>query len=325
MSTLIAILSIAAGLALLVKGGDWLVSGASGLARAGGVSDLATGLTVVAFGTSMPEFIVSILASVRDANAITVGNVIGSNICNIFLILGVAALIHPLLAAGNTVWREIPFVLLASVLVVVLANDTLLDGAAENMLTRSDGLVLLAVFGVFLFYVGVLIRTAGPNEPLGEEVSEIIPLRKSVLYLILGLIGLIAGGQLAVNGAVAIATSFGVSEFLIGVTIVAVGTSLPELATSAVAAYKKNADIAIGNIVGSNIFNIFFVLGLSSTIHPIPFGTDRNPDLAAMLLAAFLLFLAMFTGKPKHQIQRWEGFSFLGLYAAYTIWVVVRG
>ncbi|MDP3771449.1 MAG: calcium/sodium antiporter, partial [bacterium] len=238
------------GLVLLIKGADFLVNGASSIAKRLGVSSLVIGLTIVAFGTSAPELIVSIFASVRGNTDIAIGNILGSNIANILLILGVAAVVFPLSVKRGTTWKEIPFSLLAILVVGVMVNDARIDGGSFSGLTRIDGFVLIAFFIVFLYY------TFGMRRVQTDSASEASPhhhaMPRALLMVVLGLVGLTVGGKWIVDAAVAVAKTLGVSEALIGLTIVAIGTSLPELATSAVAAYKKDVDIAVGNIVGSN-------------------------------------------------------------------------
>ena len=310
------------GFVLLIKGADLLVDGSSSVARRFHVSDLVIGLTVVAFGTSTPELFVNLIASIKGDTDIAIGNVLGSNICNIFLILGVSSIIYPLSVTKGTVWKEIPLSLLAALLLGILANDQVIDKSTSSTLTRIDGLVFLSFFIIFLYYSFSIAKSI---EGMEEHVSEIqLGLGKSVLFIISGLIALSVGGKWIVDGAVYMARSFGMSRSLIGLTIVAVGTSLPELATSAVAAYKKNVEIAVGNVVGSNIFNIFFVLGISSVIKPLPFQTKNNIDIVMVIFASLLLFFSMFTGK-KRLLDRWEGIVFVFLYAGYLTFLIIQG
>jgi len=309
------------GFVLLIKGADFLVDGASSVGRRLNVSDLVIGLTVVAFGTSTPELFVNIFASIKGNIDIAIGNVIGSNIANIFLILGISAVIFPLAVSKGTVWKEIPLSLLAALLLGAMANDQLIDKSSISALTRIDGLVFVSFFIIFIYYsFSIAKRIDGIDEHIPQKQYGLL---KSFLLIIGGLIGLSIGGNWIVNSAVHIASKLGVSESLIGLSIVAVGTSLPELATSAVAAYKKNVEIAVGNVVGSNIFNIFFVLGLSSIIKPLPFQPGSNIDIGVVILASLLLFLWMFTGK-KHSLDRWEGIVFIILYASYITFLIVR-
>lgn len=310
------------GFVVLIKSADLVVIGASSLAKRFNISDLAIGLTVVAFGTSCPELFVNIVSSYQGETDIAIGNIIGSNICNILLILGISSIIYPLSVSRGTVWREIPLCLLASVLLGIMANDRYWDGADQSVLTRSDGLVFLAFFAIFLYYTWSI---SGRAEGMEEQPSlKRYGSGKSVLMVLSGLAGLTLGGKWIVDGAVHLAVSFGMSQSLVGLTIVAIGTSLPELATSAMAAKNRNVEIAVGNVVGSNIFNVFFVLGSSSIIKKLPFPQKGNIDIAVSVLASLLLFIWMFTGK-KRSLDRWEGGIFLGLYAAYLVFLVIRG
>ena len=245
---------------------------------------------------------------------------LGSNIANILLILGVSSLIYPLAVTKGTVWKEIPFSLLAAIVLLVMANDRIIDGAGSSALARIDGLVFLCFFTIFIYYT---FSIAAQVDGLEEHVPATLHgWMRSLLNVIAGLVGLTLGGKWIVDGAIALATKFGLSESVIGLTIVAVGTSLPELATSAVAAYKKNVDIAVGNIVGSNIFNVFFVLGISATIRPLPFQTKNNIDLGMVILSSLMLFFFMFTGK-KRSLDRWEGIVCLIIYFGYIALLIV--
>ncbi len=302
------------GFFILIKGADLLVDGASSIAKKFKISSLVIGLTIVAFGTSAPELAVNIFASASGSAEIAIGNILGSNIANILLILGISAMIYPLATKSNTVWKEIPLCLLAAVVLGLMANDILIDGAGFSTLSRIDGFILIAFFIIFLYYTFGIAKVGGDNDDVQIKKYS---LGKSVLFILLGLAGLVLGGQWIVNGAVKIAEYFGVSQSLIGLTVVAIGTSLPELATSAIAAYKKQTDIAIGNVVGSNIFNIFWVLGLSSVIRPLPFNPAINIDILTTIGASLILFLSMFIGK-RHIIERWQGAFMVGLYVVYT-------
>lgn len=308
------------GFVALIKGADLLVAGASSLAARLGVSALVIGLTIVAFGTSAPELIVNLLASVNGNTDIAIGNILGSNIANILLILGITAIVYPLSVGQGTVWKEIPFSLLAVIAMGFMANDILIDGASTSTITRIDGLLLISFFIIFLYYIFSIAKQGTESGETPEQYSY----GKSVGMIVLGLIGLVIGGKWIVDGAVMFATSLGISEALVGLTIVAVGTSLPELATSVMAAYRKNVDIAVGNIVGSNIFNIFWILGLSAVISPLPFISVLQSDLVVTLIATLLLFLALFIGK-RHTIERWQGVAFIFMYLAYLAYVVIRG
>ncbi len=309
------------GFVLLIKGADFLVDGASSIAKRLGVSALVIGLTIVAFGTSAPELIVNIFASIKGNADIAIGNILGSNIANILLILGISAVIFPLAVKTGTVWKEIPFALLAVVVTAVIANDALIDNGSFSGLTRIDGFVLIAFFIIFLYY------TFGISRAQAADASEVpihhYSLPRACLMVALGLVGLTVGGKWIVDGAVALATTLGISEALIGLTIVAVGTSLPELATSAVAAYKKDVDIAVGNIVGSNIFNIFWILGVSAVINPLPFSSLLMRDVLMTIFATLLLFIVMFIGK-RHILERWQGACFIALYVSYIVALIVQ-
>lgn len=304
------------GFFLLIKGADMLVNGAAAMARRIGVSDLTIGLTVVAFGTSTPELVVNILAGIRGATDLAVGNVLGSNIANVFLILGVSGLILPLEVTSQTVWREIPMSLLAALVLAILANDQLVDGDTTSMLTRGDGLIFLCFFTVFIYYtVSGSLQVGGINSFAPAETMRI---GKASAFIGIGFAGLILGGHWIVGGAVFVARTLGLPESVIGLTVVAVGTSLPELATSVAAARKGNADIAIGNVVGSNIFNILFILGISALIRPLPISAGVNRDIGMVVLASLLLFVFMFTGR-RLRLDRWESALFLAGYAIYLM------
>ena len=317
--TILTIILFVLGFALLVKGADWLVVGASAIARRFDVSDLVIGLTVVAFGTSTPELFVNVAASLKGNTDIAIGNILGSNIANILLILGSAAIIHPLAVTKGTVWKEIPFSLLAAVVLVLTASDRLLNAAEASVLSRADGGVLLCFFVVFLYYThGIAKNVSG----ISAHVPPAVPgVPKSAMLVAGGLIGLALGGKWIVEGAVRIATALDMSESLIGLTIVAVGTSLPELATSAMAAYRGNVEIAVGNVVGSNIFNIFFVLGLSAVIKPLPFQGAGLLDITVVVVASVALFAFMFSG-GKRSLDRWEGIVFVVSYAVYITFLI---
>ncbi len=310
------------GFALLIKGADWLVDGASSLAKRLKIPTLVIGLTIVAFGTSMPELIVNILASLRGNTDIAIGNVLGSNISNILLIVGIASLIYPLAVKTSTVWKEIPLALLAVVALAILANDKLINRSAINIIDVSDGLILGLFFLIFLYYVFEISRHK--NESSEEPTIKQLSVTKSILLVVSGIIGLSLGGNWVVDSAVNLAKTWGVSQSLIGLTIVAIGTSLPELFTSVVAALKKNSDIAIGNVVGSNIFNILWILCVSAIIKPLPFSDTSNVDLLVTAIATILLFSFTFVGK-KRIIERWQGGLFVIGYIVYIIYLIIKG
>ena len=317
---LIAILLVILGLGILVAGAEALVRGSASMAKKLGISSLVIGLTVVAFGTSMPELVVNLVSAFKGTADIAIGNVIGSNIANILLILGIAAMVYPLKVAGSTVWKEIPFAILALVLVYVMGNDALVDGMNFNILSRTDGLLLLSVFIIFMFYIVSLAKR-------GEVKQEKVTLYSwplSIIFTLSGLVLLCVGGKILVDNAVILATLAGLSQAFIGLTIVAVGTSLPELATSVVAAIHKHDDIAVGNIVGSNIFNVFWILGLTATLMPLPFNPAASLDVLVGVATSLLLFFFMFIS-TKHKIDRWQGAAFLALYIGYIVYLVMRG
>jgi len=310
------------GFVILIKGAGMLVDGSVGLARRYGISDIVIGLTIVSFGTSAPELVVNLIASLNGNSEIAMGNILGSNIVNIFFILGFSAVIYPLTVKKNTTFKEIPFALLSALVILFLGNDMLFNYEDKAELSTGDGLVLLGFFAIFLYYIFAISK----GELLDEKDETIVYMKpfKSIGLISIGLVGLIFGGMWIVDGAIEIATGFGVSQSLIGLTIVAIGTSLPELATSAVAAYKKNTDIAIGNVVGSNIFNAFWILGISASINPIPVLQRSNIDFAMNILASLLLFAFLFVGK-RHMLERWQGFAFMGIYVAYVLYLIQLG
>ncbi len=315
---LIYSLLLVLGLVVLIKGADWMVAGASALAKKYKVSDLVIGLTIVAFGTSAPELVVNVIASSQSFDDIVLGNVLGSNIANLFLILGVTGIIYPLMVQSSTTWREIPMSLGAVIVLYLLAND--LFGTGNLVVSRIDGMILLLFFGLFLFYIFRLAKSdPAPHEVVVSPMSGF----KMGLLIAIGLAGLVFGGRLVVNNAIKIATELGLSEKIIGFTIVAVGTSLPELATSVVAAIRKNTNIAVGNIIGSNIFNILFVLAVSSLVLPVQYNTIFNTDMYLLAGGTLVLFIAMFTGNTK-KLDRWEAVILLLIYIGYTGWLVSK-
>ncbi len=315
---MVNVLLLVAGFVALIIGADKLVDGASNLAQRLGIPNIVIGLTIVAFGTSAPELVVNVFAAVEGSTEMVLGNVIGSNLFNVLGILGICAIIHPLTVKNNTTWIEIPLSLLAAVAVWIVANDVLLDNTSANLITRTDGLILLLFFAIFLVYNITLSQKTSDDTEI--EVKHYTYL-KSIIYIVLGLAGLVIGGRLIVNSAVELATMFGMSERVIGLTIVSIGTSLPELATSVVAVRRKNVDIAIGNVVGSNIFNIFLVLGVSTVVNSVPVQDASFIDILLNLVAGLLLFVFLFTGKGR-RLERWEGIVFLTIYIAYIIYLL---
>ena len=308
------------GFVLLIKGGDYLVNGASSIAKKYKISNIVIGLTVVSFGTSAPELIVNILASINGSADLAISNILGSNLSNILLILGITAIIYPLKVKKGTTWKEIPFSLLSVIALGLMVNDVMFDNGATTILSRSEALVLILFFIIFIYYTFGISKAEGGK---GEKV-EMYSMGKSIGMVLIGMAGLALGGHWVVQGAIEIAKLLNVSEALIGLTIVAIGTSLPELVTSVIAAKKKQADIAIGNVVGSNIFNVLWILGISGTIQAIEFSPALNFDIALVILATLLLFVYMFWGK-NHTLQRWQGYSFVSIYVVYMIFLIMRG
>ncbi len=320
MFDIVTYLLLALGFIFLIKGADFLVDGASSIAKRFGISSLVIGLTIVAFGTSAPELVVNIFASLQGNVDIAIGNIIGSNIANILLILGASAVIFPLAVKKGTTWKEIPLSLLAVVVLALLVNDQFIDGSLPSGLTRIDGFVLLSFFIIFLYYTFGISKVSGDENQ--TDVKE-RSLSMSICMIIAGFFGLTLGGKWIVDSAVTIASNLGISQAVIGLTVVAIGTSLPELATSAIAAYRKNTDIAVGNIVGSNIFNVFWILGISAVINPLPFSPLLMRDVMVVIGATLLLFIFMFVGK-KHVLERWQGALFVVAYFAYIIFIVAQ-
>ncbi|MCM1441325.1 MAG: calcium/sodium antiporter [Roseburia sp.] len=314
---LLNVIFLIAGFVILIYGADKLVDGGSALASRLNVPNLVIGLTVVAFGTSTPELVVNIISSAKGESALALGNVLGSNIFNVLAILGVTAAIYPIAIKKTTTWVEVPMALFAATLIFIAFCNDHWPVPGSYTISRTEGIILLCFFLVFVTYTLALARKGQ-----GEEVSiKSRSLPQSLFFIIIGFVGLIAGGHFLVKGAVSIAESLGISQRIIAITIVSIGTSLPELATSLVAARKKNVDMAIGNVVGSNLFNTFLILGTSAVIQPIPMSTENLTDILLNLLATLLLFLFIFTGKGR-QIEKWEGIVFLFLYLAYLFYLI---
>ncbi|MCA9364425.1 MAG: calcium/sodium antiporter [Candidatus Moranbacteria bacterium] len=320
MTIFIAIILVIAGLAILIGGAEVMVRGSASIARKMGISPLVVGLTIVAFGTSAPELIVNILAAMQGNTDLAIGNVIGSNISNILLILGIAALVAPLAVQKSTVWKEIPLALLAAVIVLFIGNDSIIDGVNFNAITRTDGLMLVSIFAIFIYYTFGIAKN---NSKKDDDDVKIYPNSRAIVFIIIGIIGLFFGGKILVDNAITLAQAAGLSDALIGLTVVAIGTSLPELVTSVIAAMKKQADIAVGNIVGSNIFNVLWILGASSLITKLPFNEKLNQDVMMNIAATIMLFTFMFIG-TRHKIDRWNGALFLGMYIVYIGAIIFR-
>lgn len=315
---LVQLIMLAAGLALLILSAAAVVSGASALARRFGISELIVGLTVVAFGTSAPELIVNIMAAWENHPQIVYGNILGSNIFNILIIGGLAGLITPLVVSSGVVWREIPLSIITLMVLFGLSNNFFLFGPA--LLSRHDGLILLGLFGLFLYDVFRQLKN-NPQPPAPGQVQ--LHGGKILVFIAGGLAGLALGGRLVVNTAIELAVMMQASEKIIAITIVAAGTSLPELATTLAAVLKKKNNIAMGNIIGSNIFNVLFIMGVSSLIRPLHYQASFNSDFYVLATASLLLFLAMFSGKKK-KLDRWEAAVMLLLYLGYTGYLFLR-
>lgn len=317
------IVLLVVGFFLLIKGADKLVDGSASIAKKFGLSSLVIGLTIIAFGTSAPELIVNILASLNGNSDIGMGNVVGSNIANILLILGVTAALSTIKVHDSITQKQIPFSVLAVVALFILTNGAFFDGGyAPSVLTRSGGLILILFFIIFLYYTFSIAK--GGKKEKGEGEIKVYKNWKSALFIIGGITALFLGGKFIVDGATSIARFFGLSEALIGLTIVAVGTSLPELAASVMAARKKQADMAIGNVVGSNIFNILWILGLSAVINPLNYNPVMNFDIFFLIYISILLIPLIYAGKKKY-FTRVEGVVLLVLYAAYITFISIRG
>ncbi|MCD7900538.1 MAG: calcium/sodium antiporter [Bacteroides sp.] len=312
------LLFLIGGLVLILVGANGLTDGASSVAQRFNIPPIVIGLTIVAFGTSAPELAVSISSALKGSADIAIGNVVGSNLFNTFMIVGCTAIFAPIAITKNTLRKEIPLCILSSIVLLVCANDVILDGGRENVLSTSDGIILLCFFVIFLGYT-FAIASGGSGET--GEIKQ-MPIWKSAIYIVGGLVALVLGGQWFVDGASGIARGLGVSESVIGLTLVAGGTSLPELATSIVAALKKNPEIAIGNVIGSNLFNVFLVLGASATITPMRLGDINNFDLLTLLASGILLwFFGLFF--KKRTITRIEGAVLVAYYIIYTV-ILIR-
>lgn len=320
------ILFLIGGLILILLGANGLTDGAASVAKRFNIPSIVIGLTIVAFGTSAPELTVSVSSALKGSADIAIGNVVGSNIFNTLMIVGCTALVAPIVITRNTLRKEIPLCILSSIVLLICANDIFLNNASANILDRVDGLLLLCFFAIFMGYTfaiaspqkSTVVDGQAAELPVEEGEIKILPWWKSIVFILGGLGALIYGGQLFVDGATGIARGLGVSESIIGLTLVAGGTSLPELATSIVAALKKNPEIAIGNVIGSNLFNIFFVLGCSASITPLNLSGINNFDLFSLVGSGILLwFFGLFFA--KRTITRLEGSIMILCYIAYTV------
>lgn len=315
---ILSVISFVVGIVLVILGADWLTKGASALARRFNMSELLIGLTIVAIGTSLPELVISTGSALKGSPGLALGNVIGSNIFNGMLILGVTALLCPIKFNAKMLTREIPFNLLATVALILVSGSMLVGGAPGEMITRYGGMILLCFLAVFVRYTFSITNEGGDDEPV-----EVLSMWKVVLFIATGLAALIFGGNLFVDGATEIARAMKLSEAVIGITIVSAGSSLPELAVSVSAARKGNVGIALGNVLGSNILNIFFILGVSATITPISLDGFSFVDYYVLLASSLLIYaVARFGGKAV--INRFEGALLVAGYVAYTTWLIMN-
>jgi cation:H+ antiporter len=314
------------GLSLLVLGSDWLVRGGSGIAKKFRIPDIVIGLTIVSMGTSLPELLVSLFAALKGSSDIAMGNVVGSNIVNILFILGLSALIGQLTVKKNTTYVEIPIALGTALLLSLMGVISADSVSGTGAMGLTHGIILLILFGLFLYYMLWMTKQNRNQEVEADDKAAITGKSPLLLVgmLVAGIVLLAWGADLCVKNAVLIARSWGASETLIGLTLVAAGTSLPELFTSVVATIRKESDIAIGNVVGSNIFNILFILGISSVIHPLQYSIEMITDMWVMSGVSLLLFVLVFLGK-RHSLGRMEGLIFLLAYAAYLYFLIQRG
>lgn len=308
------------GFLFLIKGADSFVSGSSSIAKIFKVPSLIIGLTIVAFGTSAPEAAVSITAALKGNNDMAIANVVGSNIFNLLLVVGVSSIINPIKVQKTTIIKEFPFAILASIVLIILSHDTKFQGYNINSLTRADGLILLSLFIIFIYYL-IEMAITSKEEMNIEQNNENLSIGKSIIFSILGILGIIIGGDIVVNSASNIALNLGMSQNLVGLTIVAVGTSLPEFVTSIIAAKKGESDIAIGNVVGSNLLNILFVLGLSSTINNIQIQPIVFID---MLVMVFITILTYIFASTKKTVSKGEGIVLSVIYIIYMIFIIIR-
>ena len=321
---ILSILLFIGGLTLVLLGANWLTDGASSVARRFNINELVIGLTIVAIGTSLPEFVISVGAALKGSSGISLGNIVGSNIFNTFLILGITAFICPIKFSGKMLSREIPFNLLAAIALTLIAGGMLYGESGDGQfITRNGGMLLLCFLAIFIRYTFSIAKDGNDNETQEEDAAAAMSIGKATLYIAGGLAALIFGGNIFVDAATEIATVIGLSEAIIGITIVSAGSSLPELAVSVSAARKGNVGIALGNVLGSNIFNIFFILGCTATICPIDLSGFNYIDFYVLMSTAVLLYIiAKFGGKTT--ITRVEGAFFVCCYIAYTVYLILN-
>lgn len=315
------------GFLFLVKGADYFVDGSSSIATSLKIPSLVIGLTIVAFGTSAPEAAVSITASIQGQNEIALGNIIGSNIFNLLCVAGMSAFIKPLSVKKSILIKEFPFLVLSSILLLVLSDDLIFQQTQNSILSTGDGLVFLMFFCIFMYYL-LEVSLNSKNEALNSNnnydtniYKSTMPLSKSVVFSVVGILGIVIGGKLVVDCSSIIALNFGVSEKIIGITIVSIGTSLPEFVTSVVATSKGESDIALGNVIGSNIFNILFILGISSVINPIYIDNNLFLDIFIMIIVTIITYIFSIR---KKDINKFEGIILIIAYIAYMILVIFK-
>ncbi|MCT4508882.1 MAG: calcium/sodium antiporter [Tepidibacter sp.] len=306
------------GFSFLIKGADLFVEGSSSIAKTFKIPPILIGLTIVAFGTSAPEAAVSINAAIKGSNEIALGNVVGSNLFNFLLVIGISSIINPMKVQKSTILKEFPFAILTSIVLFILCADVSLQGSEIDVISRADGLILLSLFLVFLYY---LIEMAIMSRDDYKDDGQKSPLGKSIFMSIIGVAGIIYGSEWVVNASSSIAIDLGMSKNLVGLTIVAVGTSLPELVTSIVAAFKNESDIAMGNVLGSNLFNVLLVLGISSSIRPIPINPAIFVDMIFLLIVTIITYVFAVT---KKKVFRLEGVFLVCLYIGYMSYIIIR-
>lgn len=326
------------GLLIILKGADWLTDGATFIAQRFKISTMVIGLTIVAFGTSTPELVISLLSAIEGQSEIALGNVVGSNVFNSLAIMGITAMISPIAVKKNTIRYDIPLCILISLVLFIMASDTFISGETADLITRSEGITLLAFFAIFMAYSFAIAKSdektdkariakaeaAGKHveKKISDEPVEVAPMWKSVMMIIIGLGCLVFGGEWLVNGASGIASLLGISESVIALTIVGAGTSAPELVTSIVAARKGDTDMAMGNVVGSSMFNIVAILGITSLLCPLSLGSITTVDFGVLLFSAVALWLCCRFGKRLHIITRFEGFLLTACMVAYYVYLI---
>jgi len=323
MELVLAVVWLIVGFVLLIKGADWFVDGASALSKKFGIPSVIIGLTVVAFGTSLPEASVSISAALGGSSGISIGNVVGSNLFNLLVVAGASAIFCPVMVDKSIIKKDMPFSFIITLALLFLSFSVFPYATADNVISRADGMILLLFFAIFMYYT---VRTAlSAPAPEENKNEKIMPFWKQLLLIVIGIAGIAIGGDRTVEGAKEIAKAFGMSDSLIGLTIVAIGTSLPELVTSVIAARKGENDIAMGNVIGSNIFNILFVLGLSSVITPIAItGADIINSMYDIIIVALVTLLIYIPIVRKQKISRVVGAAMVIAYIVYTAYIIMR-